>query len=89
MQKYDCFRYQFVTTLVSESLMSIRKYNPKYSKELERIIEKSICPNQENRFACCDELIKALKKEQSKMEKKRIVKKIRIKKVKNLSLYGE
>ena len=75
--------YQLLTgvnrkELVSEILIPIRKYNPKYSKELERIVEKCTRPNQ--RFANCDELIKVLKKEQFKMNKKGLLKKLGLKK---------
>ena len=55
----------------------IRQYNPRYTKTLERIIEKCIRPNPDERYSNCRELIEALNKEKSKANKKGLLEKLR------------
>lgn len=61
----------------------IRQYNPSYSKGLERIVEKCIRPDPDERFLNASELIDVLKKELSKDRRKGVLEKIGFK-IKNI-----
>lgn len=62
----------------------IRQYDPTYSKELERIVEKCTRSNPDERYSSCLELINALSKESSKANKIGVFKKLGLK-IKNFS----
>lgn len=57
----------------------IRQYDPTYSKELERIVEKCTRSNPDERYSSCLELINALSKESSKANKIGVLKKLGLK----------
>lgn len=54
----------------------IRLYNPSCSKALEHIVEKCTHLNPDERYSSCSELIAALNRERSKVNKKSLLKKL-------------